>query len=159
MKTVLATVNITPDGRIQANPEMLVMPKPNYCSSYGGNVTGQCPAYGTEEYKEFGCDCWGKEENDKQWHSGLVDFEDKERVLWILFQGGKVETDKPFSSNPNEVMDGIKRILKPGTYTVELPEFGVVKQCRNEDYDEWKDDKKFFSNYPFSTRRVLRFKV
>lgn len=129
MKTVLATVNITPDGRIQANPDMLVMPeKP------------------TKNMKsEDGMFEWTKYEGDKQqWNSGLVDFEFPEKATTAI--GIKC-------------VDFENEEYIPGTYTVELPEFGVVKQCRNEDYDEWKDDKKFFSNYPFSTRRVLRFKV
>ena len=44
---------------------------------------------------------------------------------------------------------------KDGLYQVEA-EGEVIKQCRNEDYDEWKDADKFWSNYPFSTRQVIR---
>lgn len=46
---------------------------------------------------------------------------------------------------------------KDGLYRVEA-EGEVIKQCRNEDYDEWKDADKFWSNYPFSTRQVIRIK-
>ena len=101
--------------------------------------------------------------------------------MWIRVQDGKITAtleESPMFTGKDAIMFGDEhpstfrevknqgdaiRLLpmgvlpKDGLYRVEA-EGEVIKQCRNEDYDEWKDADKFWSNYPFSTRQVIRIK-